>query len=46
MARDSRRLPGMRIFSGVENGEPSPDGLTKRLDFQPAMDFREMIEFQ
>jgi len=46
MARDSRGLPGMRIFSGVENGEPTANGLAQRFNFQPAMNFRESIELQ
>jgi len=44
MARDSRGLPGMRIFSGVKRGEPSTDGLAERLNLQPAVDFGETIE--
>ena len=33
-------------FSGFESGEPSADGLAKRLNFKPAMNFRETIELQ
>lgn len=45
MALDSRRLPGVGIFSGVENGQPFTDRFAKRFNFEPAMDFRETIEF-
>jgi hypothetical protein len=46
MAPDTWGFPGFGNFSGVESGEPSADGLAKRLNFKPAMDFRETIEFQ
>jgi hypothetical protein len=46
MAPDSRRFPVPGNFSGFECGEPAADGFAKRLNFKPAMDFREAIEFQ
>jgi hypothetical protein len=46
MAPDSWSFPAFGNFSGVESGEPSADGFAKRLNFKPAMIFRESIEFQ
>ena len=46
MSPDPRRFPRFRNFSGLESGEPSTHGLAKRLNFKPAMNFRETIEFQ
>ena len=46
MAPDSRGFLALGNFSGLESGEPSADGLAQRLNFKPAMNFREAIEFQ
>jgi len=46
MAPDSWGFPGIGNFSGTEIDEPSTDGLAQRLNFKPAMNFRETIEFQ
>jgi len=46
MAPDSRGFPALVNFSGVKSGEPSADGFAKRLNFKPAMNFRETIEFE
>ena len=43
---DSRRIPGIGNISGIESGEPSTDGLAKRLNFKTSMNVRETIEFQ
>src|SRR5580704_12262362 len=45
-APDSRRFPAFGNFSSLKIGEPSADSLSKRLNFEPAMVFREAIEFQ
>jgi hypothetical protein len=45
-ALDSWRFPGSGNFSGLKSGEPTADSLAKRLNFKPAMVFRETIEFQ
>jgi hypothetical protein len=44
MAPDSRRFPGPGNFSGFECGEPATHRFAKRLNFKPAMNFRETIE--
>ena len=46
MAPDSRRFPAFGNFSGLKSGEPAANGFAKRLNFKPAMNFRETIEFQ
>jgi hypothetical protein len=46
LASDSRWFPGFGNFSSIKSGEPSADSLAKRLNFKPAMVFREAIEFQ
>ncbi len=46
MAPDSRGLPAFGNFSGLESGEPAANRFAKRLNFKPAMNFRETIEFE
>jgi len=43
-APDSWRFPGFGNFSSLKSGEPAADSLAKRLNFKPAMVFREAIE--
>ena len=46
MAPDSRGFPAFGNFSGLKCGKPAANGFAKRLNFKPAMNFRETIEFQ
>ncbi len=46
MAPDTRGFPALGNFSGLESGEPAADGFAQRLNFKPAMNFRETIEFE
>ena len=46
MAPDSRRLPRIWNSTCLESVEPSSDGLPKRLNFEPAMNFRETVELE
>ena len=46
MPPNSRKLLALGNFSGLKSGEPATNRFPERLNFKPAMNFRETIEFE